>query len=136
LVLMALVMTDSGMARSIAEGVRAIAGQYFPLLSPFIGVLGAFMTGSNTNSNIMMGALQVETANALGLSPILIAAAQTVGGSLGSGISPDKSVIGSSVAGVQGQEGAITRRALPYGMIGVAMVGIQVLVLALTGAAR
>jgi lactate permease len=131
MVMTALVMTDSGMARAIADGIRTLAGPAFPMLSPFIGVIGAFMTGSNTNSNIMMGALQVETAVGLGIAPVLIAAAQTVGGSLGSGISPDKSVIGATVAGVQGNEGRITRTALPYGLIGVTVVGLQVLILAM-----
>ena len=77
-----------------------------------------------------MGALQVETAAHLGIAPVLIAAAQTVGGSLGSGISPDKSVIAAAVARVQGQEGAITLRALPYGLITVTVVGLEVLLLA------
>ena len=81
--------------------------------------------------SVMMGALQVETAVGLAIAPVLIAATQTVGGSLGSGISPDKSVIGATVAGVQGVEGQITRMALPYGLIGVLIVGLQALVLAL-----
>ncbi len=130
MVTMALVMTDSGMTRGLAEGIRALAGPAFPLLSPFLGVLGAFMTGSNTNSNVMMGALQVETAAALGLLPVLIAAAQTVGGSLGSGVSPDKAVIGAAITGVQGQEGAISRRAVPYALIIVLVVGVEVTVIA------
>jgi lactate permease len=130
MVTMALVMTDSGMTRALAEGVRALAGPAFPLLSPFLGLLGAFMTGSNTNSNIMMGGLQIETAASLGLATVLIAAAQTVGGSLGSGVSPDKAVIGAAVAGVTGQEGRISRRAVPYGLLAVAVVGIEVLLLA------
>jgi lactate permease len=130
MVTMALVMTDSGMTRSLADGVRTLAGPAFPLLSPFLGVLGAFMTGSNTNSNVMMGALQVETAAALGLAPALIAAAQTVGGSLGSGVSPDKAVIGAAVAGITGQEGRISRRAVPYNLLTVAVVGLEVLLLA------
>jgi lactate permease len=134
MVTMALVMTDSGMTRALAEGVRALAGPAFPLLSPFLGVLGAFMTGSNTNSNIMMGGLQRQTAEALFpldvLAVVLIAAAQTVGGSLGSGVSPDKAVIGAAVAGVTGQEGRISRRAVPYGLLTVAVVGVEVLLLA------
>ncbi len=130
MVMMALVMSDSGMARALAEGIRALAGPAFPLLSPFIGVLGAFMTGSNTNSNVTFGALQAETAVVLGIAPALIAAAQSVGGSLGSGISPDKAVIGASVAGVSGQEPEISRLALPYGLLAVLVVGIEVAVLA------
>jgi lactate permease len=79
MVMMALVMADSGMINLLALGLRTIVGPAFPLLSPFLGVLGAFMTGSNTNSNVAMGVLQVQTAAALGLAPALIAAAQSVG---------------------------------------------------------
>lgn len=128
--MMALVMADAGMISALASGLRAIAGPAFPILSPFLGVLGAFMTGANTSSNITMGVLQVETAAALGLAPALIAAAQSVGGSLGAGVSPDKAAIGASAAGAPGQEPAITRRALPYALGATALVGVQVLVLA------
>lgn len=129
LVMMALLMADSGMISLLALGLRTLVGQAFPLLSPYLGVLGAFMTGSNTNSNVAMGVLQVETAVALGLVPALIAAAQSVGGSLGAGVSPDKAAIGASAAGIQGQEGAIMRRALPYALITTTAVGLQVLML-------
>lgn len=130
MVMMALVMTDSGMTRALADGIRGISGSGFPLLSPFLGVLGAFMTGSNTNSNVTMGALQVETAAALGLTLPLIAAAQTVGGSLGAGVSPDKAAIGAAVAGVAGQEAAISLKALPYTFAAVALVALEVFILA------
>jgi lactate permease len=129
MVMMALVMADAGMMNLIADGLRALVGPAFPLLSPFLGVLGAFMTGSNTNSNVAMGVLQVETAAALGLVPALIAAAQSVGGSIGAGVSPDKAAIGASAAGIQGQEAAIMRRALPYALLATLVVGIEVLAL-------
>ncbi len=136
MVMMALVMSDSGMTRALADAIRTGAGATFPVLSPYLGVLGAFMTGSNTNSNVTMGLLQLETAIALGLPPVLIAAAQTVGGALGSGVSPDKAVLGAAVAGTTGREAAITRRALPYSLVIVGLVGIEVVVLAALGAAR
>ncbi|MBI4213908.1 MAG: L-lactate permease [Chloroflexi bacterium] len=126
LVMMSLVMADSGMISSLALGLRALVGPAFPLLSPFLGVLGALMTGSNTNSNVAMGALQTETALALGLTPALIAAAQSVGGSLGAGVSPDKAVVGANAAGVPGQEAAILRLALPYSLLAAAAVGVEV----------
>ncbi len=128
MVMMALVMADSGMISLLALGLRTLVGPAFPLLSPFLGVLGAFMTGSNTNSNVAMGVLQVETAVALGLTPALIAAAQSVGGSLGAGVSPDKAAIGASAAGIPGQEAAIMRRALPYALFAAAVVGVEVLI--------
>ena len=130
MVMMAVVMSDSGMTRMLADGIRTISGPAFPLLSPFLGVIGSFMTGSNTNSNVTMGALQVETAAALGLAPALIAASQSVGGALGAGISPDKVALGSAIAGVPDQQADIYVRALPYTLIVVAVLAIEVLILA------
>jgi len=133
MVMMALVMNDSGMTDALAQGVRLIGGPLFPLFAPFLGGLGSIMTSSNTNSNVTMGALQVQIAHALTLSPVLIAVAQTVGGSLGAGISPDKAVIGASVAGIQGREGEISRKAAPY-IVGImAVVGIEVAIVAALG---
>ena len=54
----------------------------YPAVAPLIGVLGAFLTGSNNNSNVLFGVLQMETARLLGLNVPLILAAQTAGGSL------------------------------------------------------
>ncbi|HEY3115798.1 MAG TPA: L-lactate permease [Chloroflexota bacterium] len=130
MVMMALIMADAGMIGSLALGLRDLVGPTFPFLSPLLGVLGALMTGSNTSSNVAMGVLQVETAAALGLSPALIAAAQSVGGSIGAGVSPDKAVIGAHMAGLRGSEAAITRRALPYALLIACMVGLEVLLLA------
>jgi lactate permease len=129
LVEMSLVMADSGMISAIALGLRNLVGPMFPLLSPFLGVQGALMTGSNTNSNVAMGGLQIETAAALGLAPALIAAAQSVGGSLGAGVSPDKAAIGAAAAGTVGQEAVIWRIALPYSLIAAGVVGLEVLAL-------
>jgi len=71
----------------------------------WIGALGAFMTGSNTNSNVLFGLLQTRTAELLGYSLPLVLAAQTAGGAVGSIFAPTKIVVGASTAGMAGQEG-------------------------------
>ena len=124
-VMMALVMNDAGMTATLAHGIARATGPLFPLLSPFIGVLGCFMTGSNTTSNVMFGALQVETARGLGVSTVLIAAAQSVGGSLGSIVAPAKVLIGAVVVGLAGREGEVMGRAIPYCLVLVLLVGLQ-----------
>ena len=53
MVMMAVVMADSGMTVLLAQGIANVSGPIFPLVSPFIGLLGSFMSGSNTNSNVM-----------------------------------------------------------------------------------
>jgi lactate permease len=98
------------------------------LFSPYIGVLGCFMTGSNTNSNVMFGALQVETALTLGISPLIIASVQSIGGSLGSAIAPAKVLIGSSLVGLVGREHEVMRKAIPYCLIIVFLVGLEALI--------
>ncbi|MCL4466478.1 MAG: L-lactate permease [Chloroflexi bacterium] len=124
-VMMALIMNDAGMTTLLAHGIANATGPLFPLLSPFIGVLGCFMTGSNTTSNVMFGALQYETARGLGVSTVLISAAQSVGGSLGSIVAPAKVLIGAVVVGLTGREGEVMGRAIPYCLVLVLLVGIQ-----------
>lgn len=128
MVMMALVMTDTGMTREMATGVAKVAGALFPLVSPFIGVLGCFMTGSNTNANILFGAFQIETANALGISATLVAASQTTGASLGSSIAPAKVLLGSSTSGLTGREGELMKKCLPYCLAIVLALGVQTLI--------
>jgi len=125
LLMMALVMNDTGMTTVLAAGVARITGVIFPLISPFIGMLGSFMTGSNTNSNVMFGALQVDTARTLGMNPLIIASSQSIGGSIGSAISPAKVIIGSAPVGVMGKEGTIIKKTMRYCILLVFLVGLQ-----------
>ena len=124
---MALAMTDSGMTYALANGMKSVAGAFYPLVAPFIGVLGAFMTGSNTNSNILFGALQRDTAMLLGISTTAVLAAQTTGGALGSMLAPAKVVVGCSTVGLAGQEGPVLRRGVAYGLAIAAVMGLVAL---------
>ncbi len=128
MVMMALVMNDTGMTSEMAGGVGRVAGSLFPVVSPFIGVLGCFMTGSNTNANVLFGGFQMETAKALGISSTLIAGSQTVGASLGSSIAPSKVLLGSSTSGLTGKEDQLLKKCLPYCLLIVLAVGIQTLI--------
>jgi len=126
MVMMALIMTNTGMTEILAHGIARVTGVVFPVFSPYIGVLGCFMTGSNTNSNVMFGALQMETAISLGISPVIIASIQSIGGSLGSAIAPAKVLIGSTVVGLAGgREGEVMRKAIPYCLVIVFLVGLE-----------
>jgi len=114
MVSMAVIMENSGMTDTLAQGLASGMGQLFPLVAPWIGALGAFMTGSNTNSNVVFGALQLRTATLLGYLPAIILAGQTAGASLASVIAPTKVVVGASTAGMAGQEGEVMRKLLIY----------------------
>ena len=112
------------MTETLAQGLADGTGRLFPAVSPWIGALGAFMTGSNTNSNVVFAALQMRTAELLGYSVAIILAAQTSGGALGSVIAPTKVVVGASTGGMAGREGEIMRKMLVYTGILVAMMSV------------
>jgi lactate permease len=108
----------------LAEGISRVFGSIYPLVAPWIGLLGAFMTGSNTNSNVVFGVLQQETAHLAGLSAALILAAQTTGGALGSMIAPAKILVGCSTVGLAGKEGPVLKTTLRYGLVITGIIGI------------
>jgi len=123
LVGMALVMDHSGMTYFLAQGISRSVGTAFPFFSPLIGVLGAFMTGSNTNSNVIFAPLQKQAAELIGISVFIILAAQTTGGSLGSMLAPAKIIVGCSTAGLAGREGEVLKKTLLPGLLIAACVG-------------
>ena len=128
LVAMAVTMQHAGMTQLLAQALSIGTGPIFPFLSPFIGALGAFMTGSNTNSNVVFGSLQLDTAVALGVSVALILATQTAGGAIGSLFAPAKVIVGSStVAGAQDSQ--VLKRATLYGLAMITVLGMVALVL-------
>ena len=115
-------MDHCGMSFQLARGLSEALGRFYPLLSPCVGILGAFATGSNNNSNVLFGPLQRDVASLLHLRPEALIAAQTAGGSLGSMLAPAKIVVGCSTVNATGQEGDVLRRTLPYGLlIGLAL---------------
>jgi lactate permease len=135
LVGMAAAMNESGMTYTLAEGIARGVGPAFPLASPFIGAIGAFVTGSNTNSNVLFGPLQMHTAELLGLGVPLIMAAQNAGGGIGSVFAPAKIVVGVSTVGLAGarEEGAALRRTLVYGLAVIGVAAGVVWAMALVG---
>lgn len=126
MLMMAMTMSHAGMTDRIAASIADFAGPTFPGWSPLIGSIGAFMTGSNTNSNAVLAELQVRTANLLDLSPIWILAGQTVGGAIGSVAAPAKLIVGASTAGLQEREGRILRGLLPWILPMLVVVGVVI----------
>jgi lactate permease len=114
MVSMAVVMEHAGMTDALARGLAEGMGALFPLTASWIGAMGAFMTGSNTNSNVMFAALQLRTANLLVYPASIILAAQTAGAALASVMAPTKVVVGASTAGMAGREGEVMRSLSVY----------------------
>jgi lactate permease len=121
---MAMIMDHCGMTHLLAQGISQSVGAAFPVFSPLIGTLGAFMTGSNTNSNVIFAPLQQTTAALIGISVLVILGAQTTGGALGSMLAPAKLIVGSSTAGLAGREGEVMKKTLPYGVLIAGVVGL------------
>jgi len=125
---MAVIMEYSGMTDALAQGLATGMGRLFPLASPWIGAIGAFMTGSNTNSNVVFGALQMQTAQLLGYAVPIILAGQTAGAALASIMAPTKIVVGASTAGMAGKEGEIMRKLAIYTTLLVVLISLLTLI--------
>lgn len=110
-------MEHSGMTQLLAQGMASLMGAAFPLVSPLVGILGAFATGSNNNSNVLFAPLQKSAANLLEIDPRLLLATQTAGGALGSMLAPAKITVGCSTVGLKGREGDVLRRTLLPGLL-------------------
>ncbi|MEX1268534.1 MAG: L-lactate permease, partial [Balneolaceae bacterium] len=122
---MSKVMDHSGQTEVLALGIAEVAPPaVFAFASNWIGVLGAFMTSSNTASNILFAPLQQETVQALeGLSEAAIIGGQSTGGAIGNAIAPANVVLGTGTAGIVGREGEVLRKTLPYAVITAVLVG-------------
>jgi lactate permease len=113
---LAYVMNQSG--QTITLGLWAAgAGGFFAFLSALIGWLGVAVTGSDTSSNALFGALQVTAAKDAGISQTLLAAANSSGGVLGKMISPQNLAIGAAAVGLAGREGDLFRKVLGWSLV-------------------
>jgi lactate permease len=113
---LAYVMNTSAQTVTLGSFL-AQTGSVFVFLAPILGWLGVAVTGSDTSSNALFGALQVQTAAKAGLDPLLLAAANSSGGVLGKMISPQNLAIAAAAVGMAGQEGVIFRRVLLWSLI-------------------
>ena len=100
------------MLNLISTGITSTAGKYFPIISPLLGVFGAFVSGSCTVSGILFGPLQFKTANLLGLNEASIIALQMAGGAIGNMICIHNVIAVASTTNALGNEGKIISRNL------------------------
>jgi lactate permease len=122
---LAYVMNASGQTTTLGLWMAG-AGGFFAVLSPILGWLGVAVTGSDTSSNSLFGALQVTAAKQAGLDPLLMAAANSSGGVLGKMISPQNLAIAAAAVGMSGREGDLFRKVFVWSVLFVA--GMCVLV--------
>ncbi|MCS6036709.1 L-lactate permease [Klebsiella pneumoniae subsp. pneumoniae] len=98
----AFISNYSGLSSTLALAL-AHTGHAFTFFSPFLGWLGVFLTGSDTSSNALFAALQATAAQQIGVSDILLVAANTTGGVTGKMISPQSIAIACAAARPGGQ---------------------------------
>lgn len=108
----AAVLADTGMVRTIADGVAEVTGHHYPALAGAIGALGSFTTGSTTNSNALFSALQADIARLIDVSPAILLAAQTAGGNVGNAVAPVILLLGATAVGLRDELRPVFRMVL------------------------
>ena len=138
LVAMAMLMNNTGMTNDIAEGLVKLTGKFFPFFAPLIGSIGTFVTGSATNANILFGKLQATAAGKLGLvnqstffgmpgsETNWLAAANCAGSEGGKLLSPQSIAIATAACDMEGQDGDIMRKTMPFAIFWILMNGLMV----------
>ena len=138
LVAMAMLMNNTGMTNDIAKGLVMLTGVAFPFFAPLIGSIGTFVTGSATNANILFGKLQATAASDLGLvnqgtffgvsgsETNWLAAANCAGSEGGKLLSPQSIAIATAACDMEGQDGDIMRKTMPFAIFWILMNGLMV----------
>ncbi len=113
---LAYIMNNSGQTGALGNWL-ADTGDAFAIISPILGWLGVAVTGSDTSSNSLFGALQVTAGQGAGLDPALMAASNSSGGVLGKMISPQNLAIAAGAVGLTGREGDIFRKVVGWSLV-------------------
>ena len=98
------------MLTMMADGLGSIFRGAYIIIAPLVGVLGAFMSGSNTVSNTLFSSLQFETATMVALPQVMIVALQNNGGAIGNMVCVNNVVSACATTGTNGNEGRIIRK--------------------------
>jgi lactate permease len=124
---LAFLMNYSGATATLGLALAG-TGVAFPFFSAMLGWIGVFLTGSDTSSNALFGSLQVVTANRLGLSPVLMAAANSAGGVMGKMISLQSIAVAVAATSLaRKDEPRLFRFTLKHSILLASIVGALVL---------
>ncbi len=108
----------------------ARTGVFYPFFGTLIGWLGTASTGSDTSSNVLFGSLQKLTAQQLGISPYLMASANSTGGVMGKMVAPQSVVVATTATNTYGTEGTILRFVLLHSIALACLMGLLVSLMA------
>ena len=126
--MLALGFTTKGAGLDATLGLAfAHAGYFYPFFGAMLGWLGVALTGSDTSSNVLFGNLQKITAEQLGLSPVLMASANSSGGVMGKMIDAQSIVVASTATQWYGHEGDILRYVFFHSLALAALMGLLVM---------
>jgi len=118
---------NNNMVVVLADASTALFGKAYPFIAPFLGLLGGFVSGSETSSIAMFTALHLSTAEKIGAAGLLIAAASGIGGGLASVISPAKLQNASASIDRIGEEAGVLRTTFVISLIITAIAAIMTL---------
>ena len=113
----AKIMTYSGMISDMANLFVTITGRFYAFVAPIIAAIGAFVTGSGTNTEVLLGRLQSEAATAIGASPYWLAAANSVGAGIGKILSPQCIATAVAAVGLTGQDSKVLSAVLKWALL-------------------
>lgn len=114
---MAKIMTYSGMIGDIAALFVTLTGSFYPFVSPIIAAIGAFVTGSGTNTEVLIGPLQVTAAQQLDISQFWLAGANSVGAGIGKILSPQCIATAVAAVGLTGQDSTLLKGIFKWAML-------------------
>ncbi|WP_371018557.1 lactate permease LctP family transporter [Pseudalkalibacillus sp. JSM 102089] len=118
----AFIANYSGMSSTLGLALAATGG-VFPFLSPLLGWIGVFLTGSVTSNNALFGNLQQITAQQIAVLPIVLVAANTAGGVMAKMLSPQSIAVATGAVGLVGREGDLFRFTLKYSFVFLLITG-------------
>ena len=121
----ATIMSYSGMIKILAEQTAIFTGFLYPLFSPAVGALGAFITGTSISSCILFGEFQKYVAMNLEINEYWLIAANLAGGTIGKTLSPYKIAVALASVGITGQESKLLRKSFYFCFVFVAILGIM-----------
>jgi lactate permease len=126
------ILDHSGQSLTIAYGLAAVSPPLvYAGVASIIGALGAFMTSSSTASNVLFAGVQGGVAQLHGLAKETVIAAQAAGSAYGNAIAPANIVLGTSIAGIKGQEGSVLRQTIPWTIVVAVLTGLATVALVL-----
>ncbi|KXJ38843.1 lactate permease [Bacillus spizizenii] len=126
-------MTASNMTFTIANAAGLMFGTLFIYVSPFIGGIGGFLTGSNTGSNAMFTQLQVQTATKTGLPLNLVASIQNASSSHATMACPSRIALGATLCGIESEENSLLKKMTLIVVGAILLIIIMTIILLLLG---